>query len=107
MHFLKQAGLMTLLAALAATTAASPAPISPADVAPSAEVTPIVLELEPRGAAEQLESRAAQADKQAVVNTYSGDTCNGSNAQFTVTGAGAYVCHAVSFPVRSIQVSAR
>lgn len=89
---------MALLGALVATTTASPAPVPPVALAPITEVTPTILELEPR---------AEDVDHTAIVNTYSGDTCNGDNSQFTVAGAGASVCHVVTFVVRSIQVSAK
>lgn len=101
MHFLKRFCIMTFLGALGATTAASPAPFPPIVRSPIAEVTPIISKLQPRVELE------AEIDRTAIVNNYSGDSCDGNSFQFTVVGAGSSACHAVEFDVGSIQVSAK
>ena len=89
MHFLKQLGAMTVLGALFAHTAAVPAP-APADASPVSD---------------SLEPREDLADSEAVVNVYSGSSCDGGNTQYSVSGAGAYNCRAIGG--ESIEVSAR
>ena len=85
---------MIILGALSANIAAAPAP-APAP-APAANASPDVDFLEPR---EDL------VDHTAIVNIYGGSSCGGGNTQFSVSGAGAHVCHAGGG--NSIEVSAK
>jgi hypothetical protein len=79
MHFLKTT-IFTLASALAILAHASPVEVRGTDEA---------------------------EDNSALINMYSGDTCNGSNAQFITIGNGAHSCTQVPFPVRSISVGGR
>lgn len=93
MHYYKQFTAVTSFCLLFANIAASPA----ADPAPAANASPGVDSLEPR--------KEMGGDHLAIVNTYSGDACDGSSSEFKMTGARMSECNPSGG--NSIQVTAR
>ena len=89
MHFFKQFGAVIIFSALSTKITAAPAP-APAPAANDVDF---------------LKPREDLTDHLAIVNVYSGGSCDGDSSQFTSTGPSTSRCYATSGG--SIQVTAR